>query len=75
MDLRIVFILILLNSCQQSVGTKVNHVIVKKFKVPPVGVHDYISPRYKAILENGDVIPTNQGSKQGDTVSFLYYRK
>ena len=75
MDLKIVFILILLNSCQQSVGTKVNHVIVKKFKVPPVGVHDYISPRYKAVLENGDTVPTNQTSRPGDTVSFLYYKK
>jgi hypothetical protein len=56
-------------------GTKVNHVIVKKFKVPPVSVHDDISPRYKAVLENGDTVPTTQNSKPGDTVSYIYYKK
>jgi hypothetical protein len=53
----------------------VNHVIVKKFKVPPVSVHDDISPRYRAVLENGDTVPTSQNSKLGDTVSYIYYDK
>jgi hypothetical protein len=56
-------------------GTKVNHVIVKKFKVPPVSVHDDISPKYRAILENGDTVPTSENSKLGDTVSYIYYDK
>lgn len=67
--------MLLLNSCQESAGTKtkVNHVIIKKFKVPPVGVHEEISPRYRAVLENGDTVPTSQNSKPGDTVSYFYY--
>lgn len=73
--IKLTFILIILNSCQQTTGTKVNHVIVKKFKVPPVSVHDDISPRYKAVLENGDTVPTTQNSKPGDTVSYIYYNK
>jgi len=73
--IKLTFILIILNSCQQTTGTKVNHVIVKKFKVPPVSVHDDISPRYKAVLENGDTVPTTQNSKPGDTVSYIYYKK
>jgi hypothetical protein len=67
--------MIILNSCQQMTGTKVNHVIVKKFKVPPVSVHDDISPKYRAILENGDTVPTSENSKLGDTVSYIYYDK
>jgi hypothetical protein len=73
--IKITFILIILNSCQQTTGTRVNHVIIKNFKVPPVSVHDDISPRYKAVLENGDTIPSSQNSKPGDTVSFIYYKK
>jgi hypothetical protein len=73
--IKITFILIILNSCQQTTGTKVNHVIIKKFKVAPVSVHDDISPRYKAVLENGDTIPVNQTSRPGDTVSFIYCKK
>jgi hypothetical protein len=73
--IKLTFILIILNSCQQTTGTKVNHVIVKKFKVPPVSVHDDISPRYRAVLENGDTVPTSQNSKLGDTVSYIYYDK
>ena len=69
-------ILFLLNSCGDDVtGVKVKHVIVKKFKVPPVSVHDDISPRYKAVLENGDTIPTSQNSREGDTVSYIFYKK
>ena len=73
--IKLTFILIILNSCQQTTGTKVNHVIVKKFKVPPVSVHDDISPKYRAVLENGDTVPTSQNSKLGDTVSYIYYDK
>jgi hypothetical protein len=73
--IKLTFILLILNSCQQTTGTKVNHVIIKKFKVPPVSVHDDISPRYKAVLENGDTVPTSQNSKVGDTVSYIYYDK
>ncbi len=73
--IKLTFILIILNSCQQTTGTKVNHVIVKKFKLPPVSVHDDISPRYRAVLENGDTVPTSQNSKLGDTVSYIYYDK
>ncbi len=73
--IKLTFILIILNSCQQTTGTKVNHVIVKKFKLPPVSVHDDISPKYRAVLENGDTVPTSQNSKLGDTVSYIYYDK
>jgi hypothetical protein len=73
--IKLTFILFILNSCQENTGTKtkVNHVIIKKFKVPPVGVHEEISPRYRAVLENGDTVPTSQNSKPGDTVRYFYY--
>ena len=73
--INIISIMLLLNSCQENTGTKtkVNHVIIKKFKVPPVGVHEEISPRYRAVLENGDTVPTSQTSRPGDTVRYFYY--
>jgi len=73
--INIISIMLLLNSCQENTGTKtkVNHVIIKKFKVQPVGVHEEISPRYRAVLENGDTVPTSQNSKPGDTVRYFYY--
>jgi hypothetical protein len=53
-------------------GMEIHHVIIKKFKVPPTSVHDEISPRYKAVLENGDTVYTTQNSKPGDTITYRY---
>ena len=66
------FILVLLNSCYRTTGIEVKHIVIKKFKVPPVSVHDDISPRYKVILENGDTVPATQNSKPGDTITYIY---
>jgi hypothetical protein len=65
----------LLGSCYESVkGEEVKHTIVKKFKVTPVSIHDEISPRFRAVLENGDTVPTGENSRIGDTVSYIYYK-
>jgi uncharacterized protein YcfL len=75
--INIILALILLNSCEEvpRVVTEEKHVIVNKFKVPPVGVHEEISPRYKAVLENGDTVPVNQNSKVGDTITYRFISK
>ena len=65
-----------LGSCYESIqGEEVKHRIVKKFKVTPVSIHDEMSPRFRAVLENGDTVPTGENSRIGDTVSYIYYKK
>lgn len=65
----------LLGSCYESVkGEEVKHKIVKKFKLPPSGVHEELSPRYRAVLENGDTVPVSETTRVGDTVSYIYYK-
>lgn len=65
-----------LGSCYESIqGEEVKHKIVKKFKVTPVSIHDEISPRFRAVLENGDTVPTGENSRIGDTVIYIYYKK
>lgn len=65
----------LLGSCYESIkGEEVKHVIIKKFKVAPSSIHDEISPRYRAVLENGDTVPTGENSRVGDTVSYIYQK-
>ena len=65
-----------LGSCYESIqGEEVKHTIVKKFKVTPVSIHDEVSPRFRAVLENGDTVPTGENSRIGDTVSYIYYKK
>jgi hypothetical protein len=65
-----------LGSCYESIqGEEVKHKIVKKFKVTPVSIHDEVSPRFRAVLENGDTVPTGENSRIGDTVSYIYYKK
>jgi len=64
----------LLGSCYESVkGEEVKHIIIKKFKVTPVSIHDEISPRYRGVLENGDTVPVGENTRIGDTVSYIYY--
>ncbi len=65
----------LLGSCYESVkGDEVKHKIVKKFKLPPSGIHEEISPRYRGVLENGDTVPVAENTRVGDTVSYIYYK-
>jgi hypothetical protein len=65
----------LLGSCYESVkGDEVKHKIVKKFKLPPSGIHEEISPRYRGVLENGDTVPVGENTRVGDTVSYIYYK-
>lgn len=66
----------LLGSCYESIkGEEVKHVIIKKFKTAPVSIHDEISPKFRAVLENGDTVPTGENSRIGDTVSYIYLKK
>jgi hypothetical protein len=65
-----------LGSCYEPIqGEEVKHRIVKKFKVAPVSIHDEMSPRFRAVLENGDTVPTGENSRIGDTVSYIFYKK
>jgi hypothetical protein len=65
----------LLGSCYESVkGEEVKHKIVKKFKLPPSGIHEELSPRYRGVLENGDTVPVGESTRVGDTVSYIYYK-
>lgn len=66
----------LLGSCYESIkGEEVKHIIIKKFKVTPVSIHDEISPKFRAVLENGDTVPTGENSRIGDTVSYIYLKR
>lgn len=65
----------ILGSCNEyKVDEVQKHIIVKKFKVTPVSIHDEISPRYRAVLENGDTVAAGENSRVGDTIEFIYYK-
>lgn len=53
--------------------SRFNYEVVQIFKVRPVSIHDEISPRYKAVLSNGDTVPASQNTRVGDTITFFYY--
>jgi hypothetical protein len=69
---------ITLTSCKQAdvemtiVRTE-KHRIVQVFRNRPVSVHDEISPRWKAVLDNGDTVSCNQLQKPGDTITYQFY--
>ena len=46
------------------------YVIVSKFRQNPKSVHEEISPKWGAILSNGDTIMCNKFSSPGDTVVY-----
>lgn len=49
------------------------YTIVSTFKKTPVSIHDEISPRYRAVLSNGDTVACGEHCKAGDTITFEYY--
>jgi uncharacterized protein YcfL len=65
----------MLAGCTSQSSVKVErHVIVEIFKKKPISVHDEISPRYYAVLENGDTVPVHERTRINDTVTYKYYQ-
>jgi uncharacterized protein YcfL len=71
----LVLVLGMLASCAGPSSVKVErHAIVEIFKKKPISVHDEISPRYYAVLENGDTVPVHERTRINDTVTYKYYQ-
>jgi hypothetical protein len=65
----------LIASCAGPSSVKVEkHVIVSVFKKRPVSIHDEISPRYYAVLDNGDIVPVTGTTRPQDTITYRYYQ-
>lgn len=65
----------LLASCAGPSSVKVEkHAIVRVFKKRPISIHDEISPRYYAVLDNGDIVPVSERTSVYDTVTYKYYQ-
>ncbi len=74
----IVSVIIMLASCKQtnvemSIIRTEKHRIVQVLRNTPVSVHDEVSPRWKAVLDNGDTVSCNQLQKPGDTITYQFY--
>ena len=59
-----------LESATKTTVYETRYVIVSKFRQNPKSVHEEISPKWRAILSNGDTIPCNKYSALGDTVVY-----
>ena len=59
-----------LESATKTTVYETRYVIVRKFRQNPKSVHEEISPKWRAILSNGDTIPCNKYSALGDTVVY-----
>ena len=71
----LVLILGMLASCSSPSSVKIEkHVIVRVFKKRPISIHDEISPRYYAVLDNGDTTIIHETAKANDTVTYKYYQ-
>jgi hypothetical protein len=65
----------MLASCAGQSSVQVEkHAIVRVFKKRPVSIHDEISPRYYAVLDNGDTVPVHERARSCDTVTYKYYQ-
>ena len=74
---KILILLAIVSSCNQPTIEKVTlekHIVVKVFKQAPIGVHEYLSPKYYAILENGDTLPVGARTQIGDTITYKYIK-
>lgn len=69
-----IFVILLLSCSSHSEQTEVleGHMIIKIWKKQPVNVHEEISPKYRALLSNGDTVPCPKTAHVGDSI---YYRR
>lgn len=71
----LVLIFGMLASCASPSSVKIEkHEIVEVFKKRPISIHDEISPRYYAVLDNGDTVPVHERARVNDTVTYKYYQ-
>jgi len=59
-------------------SSKVDHCdaysVIKTWKERPINIHDEMSPKYKAVLSNGDTIPCDSYTQVGDTIYYTYIK-
>jgi len=66
---------VLASGCTQQAPSKIEkHLVVKVFIKRPVSVHDQISPRFYAVLDNEDTVPVGPRTRAGDTITYKYYQ-
>lgn len=51
------------------------HIIIQITRKKQINIHEEISPKYCAILENGDTVYTTRMGRINDTVYYVFYRK
>ena len=48
------------------------HLVIKVWKESPKSIHDEMSPKFRAVLENGDTIPVIPYTSVGDTIIYRF---
>ena len=60
-------------SLNQKVSVE-KHLVLEVFKLNPISVADYLSPKYCAVLENCDTVPIGASTRIGDTITYKYIK-
>jgi hypothetical protein len=63
------------NGFDYAVEHQEKHVIIQILKQKPVNIHDEISPKYRAVLENKDTISCTNSAQINDTIFYVFYQK
>jgi len=75
--MRVLYIFAILTLFACSTG-KVDHcdayAVTQTWKERPVSIHDEMTPKYKAVLSNGDTIPCSANTSVGDTIYYTYIK-
>lgn len=72
----LLIVALLVTSCgyKKPEATRIEkYTVVRTFKKTPISIHDEMSPRYRAVLTNGDTVACGERCKSGDTITFEYY--
>jgi hypothetical protein len=55
--------------------TMTGYVITKVWKKKAYSIHDEMSPRFQALLDNNDTVPCSSNNRVGDSVFYKFYIK
>jgi hypothetical protein len=71
----LLFCLLFLTSCCRYKVKVQSYSVVKTWQKKNISIHDYISPKFLALLSNNDTVPCTTNTRVGDVIVYKYITK
>jgi len=71
----LIFSALFMGSCCRHKVKVQSYSVVKTWQKKNISIHDYISPKFLALLSNNDTVPCTTNTRVGDVIVYKYITK